>query len=86
MTAPGMARVVDPHTIETRANQRLHADKIIICTGGVNRRLAVPGFELTSTSNRTGRSPASGSRTRPHAFTHGKPRPSAVRRTSPKCP
>jgi hypothetical protein len=30
--------------------------------------------------------PASGSRTRPHAFAHGVSRPSAVRRTSPKCP
>jgi hypothetical protein len=32
-------------------------------------------------SNRTGRSPASGSRTRPHAFAHGWSQPSAVRRT-----
>ena len=30
--------------------------------------------------------PASGSRTRLHAFTHGTSRPSAVRRTSLKCP
>jgi hypothetical protein len=37
-------------------------------------------------SNRTCRSPASGSRTRPHAFTHDGPRPSCVRRTSRKCP
>src|SRR5262249_20514280 len=33
--------------------------------------------------NRTGGSPASGSRTRPHAFAHGTSRPSAVKRTSP---
>src|SRR6476660_7618692 len=33
-----------------------------------------------------GRSPASGSRTRLHAFTHDGPRPSRVRRTSRKCP
>jgi len=45
----GMARFVDPHTIETRSGLRLGADKIIICTGGVNRRLPIPGFELTST-------------------------------------
>ena len=34
----------------------------------------------------TCRFPASGSRTRLHAFAHGTSRPSAVRRTSPKCP
>ena len=45
----GMARFVDPHTIETSAGLRLHADKIIICTGGASRRLPIPGFELTST-------------------------------------
>src|SRR5229473_1679704 len=38
------------------------------------------------THNRTCRSPASGSRTRLHAFTHDASRPSAVKRTSPKCP
>jgi hypothetical protein len=37
-------------------------------------------------SNRTCRSPASGSRPRSHAFTHEGPRPSWVRRTSRKCP
>ena len=37
-------------------------------------------------SNRTCRFPASGSRTKPHAFTHGRSCPSRVRRTSPKCP
>jgi dihydrolipoamide dehydrogenase len=45
----GMARFVEPHTIETCTGLRLHADKIIICTGGVSRRLPIPGFELTST-------------------------------------
>ena len=45
----GSARFVDPHTIETKSGLRLQADKIIICTGGVSRRLPVPGFELTST-------------------------------------
>lgn len=45
----GAARFVDPHTIETKGGLRLQADKIIICTGGVNRRLPIPGFELTST-------------------------------------
>jgi dihydrolipoamide dehydrogenase len=45
----GLARFVDPHAIETTSGGRLEADKIIICTGGVNRRLPIPGFELTST-------------------------------------
>jgi dihydrolipoamide dehydrogenase len=45
----GTARFVDPHTIETHTGLRLHADKIIICTGGVSRRLPIPGFERTST-------------------------------------
>jgi dihydrolipoamide dehydrogenase len=45
----GAARFVDPHTIETEGGLRLQADLIIICTGGVSRRLPVPGFELTST-------------------------------------
>jgi hypothetical protein len=37
-------------------------------------------------TNRTCGSPASGSRTRSHAFTHDGPRPSWVKRTSRKCP
>jgi pyruvate/2-oxoglutarate dehydrogenase complex dihydrolipoamide dehydrogenase (E3) component len=45
----GAARFVDAHTIETQQGERLQADKIILCTGGVSRRLPIPGFELTST-------------------------------------
>lgn len=45
----GPARFVDPHTIETKNGLRLQADKIIICTGGVSKRLPIPGFELTNT-------------------------------------
>ena len=45
----GAAHFVDPHTIETESGLRLQAEKIIICTGGVSRRLPIPGFELTST-------------------------------------
>jgi pyruvate/2-oxoglutarate dehydrogenase complex dihydrolipoamide dehydrogenase (E3) component len=45
----GAARFADPHTIETWSGLRLQAEKIIICTGGVSRRLSVPGFELTAT-------------------------------------
>src|SRR5580692_5884290 len=45
----GVARFADQHTIETERGLRLQAEKIIICTGGVSRRLPVPGFELAST-------------------------------------
>jgi pyruvate/2-oxoglutarate dehydrogenase complex dihydrolipoamide dehydrogenase (E3) component len=45
----GAARFIDPHTIEPTAGLRLQADKIILCTGGVNRRLPIPGIELTGT-------------------------------------
>jgi len=45
----GAARFVDAHTIETERGLRLQADKFIICTGGVSRRLPITGFELTST-------------------------------------
>ena len=45
----GAAHFADPHTIETESGLRLEAEKIIICTGGLSRRLPVPGFELTST-------------------------------------
>src|SRR5512132_4262043 len=39
----GTARFVDPHTIETTSGLRLQAQKIILCTGGLSRRLSVPG-------------------------------------------
>jgi pyruvate/2-oxoglutarate dehydrogenase complex dihydrolipoamide dehydrogenase (E3) component len=45
----GTARFVDPHTIETMSGLRLQADKIILCAGGLSRRLSVPGAELTAT-------------------------------------
>jgi dihydrolipoamide dehydrogenase len=45
----GVARFADPHTIETENGLRLQAEKVILCTGGVSRRLSVPGFELTAT-------------------------------------
>jgi dihydrolipoamide dehydrogenase len=45
----GTARFVDSHTVETESGVRLEAAKVIICTGGVSRRLSVPGFELTAT-------------------------------------
>jgi pyruvate/2-oxoglutarate dehydrogenase complex dihydrolipoamide dehydrogenase (E3) component len=45
----GTARFADPHTIITDTGLRLQADKIIICAGGINRRLVVPGSDLTAT-------------------------------------
>ena len=45
----GNARFADQHTITTEAGLHLQADKIVICVGGVSRRLPVPGFEFTST-------------------------------------
>ncbi len=45
----GVARLADEHTIECENGLRLRTDKIIICAGGVSRRLPVPGFELTNT-------------------------------------
>ena len=45
----GTTRFLDANTIETESGERLRADKILICTGGTSRRLAVPGFELTAT-------------------------------------
>jgi dihydrolipoamide dehydrogenase len=45
----GCARFVDPHTVETATGLTLRAEKIIICTGGVSRRLSVPGSEFTAT-------------------------------------
>jgi pyruvate/2-oxoglutarate dehydrogenase complex dihydrolipoamide dehydrogenase (E3) component len=45
----GDARFVDPHTIESANGLRLQAAKLILCTGGISRRLDVAGFELTST-------------------------------------
>jgi pyruvate/2-oxoglutarate dehydrogenase complex dihydrolipoamide dehydrogenase (E3) component len=45
----GDVRFVDPHTVESENGPRLRAERIIICTGGASRRLAVPGSELTAT-------------------------------------
>jgi dihydrolipoamide dehydrogenase len=45
----GVAHFADEHTIESESGLRLQAEKIIVCTGGVSRRLSVPGFELTNT-------------------------------------
>ena len=45
----GTARFVDPLVIESENGPRVRAANAILCTGGVSRRLPVPGFELTCT-------------------------------------
>src|SRR5215469_13990496 len=45
----GRARLVDPHTVETESGLPFRADKVILCAGGVSRRLPVPGFVFTAT-------------------------------------
>ena len=45
----GPARFGDAHTVESDNAPRLQAGKVVICTGGVSRPLAVPGFALTAT-------------------------------------
>ena len=44
----GVARFTEPCVIESE-HARFHAAKIIICTGGMPRRLDLPGFELACT-------------------------------------
>ncbi len=45
----GAARFTEPHVIECAHAPHLRAAKIIICTGGMSRRLDLPGFELACT-------------------------------------
>src|SRR5262245_48968593 len=45
----GAARFADPESVTTASGLRLQARKFIVCTGGVSRRLPLPGFELTVT-------------------------------------
>lgn len=45
----GIARFTDSNTLETESGMRLRADKFIICTGGMSRRLSVPGAEYCAT-------------------------------------
>ena len=86
-------RVIGPRrTRSTReALKAAHATNPAIQTTGL-LTLAPAGLSpaehasLRWTHNRTCGSPASGSRTRPHAFVHDTSCPSRLRRTSPKCP
>jgi pyruvate/2-oxoglutarate dehydrogenase complex dihydrolipoamide dehydrogenase (E3) component len=45
----GLARFADAHTVESDNAPRLQAGKVVLCTGGTSRPLAVPGFGLTAT-------------------------------------
>jgi pyruvate/2-oxoglutarate dehydrogenase complex dihydrolipoamide dehydrogenase (E3) component len=45
----GPVRFEDAHTIITETGLRLASEKFIVCTGGVSKKLPIPGFEYTST-------------------------------------
>ncbi|HEY2357806.1 MAG TPA: NAD(P)/FAD-dependent oxidoreductase [Phenylobacterium sp.] len=45
----GPLRFVAADTLATAGGERFRADRIILCTGGVSRRLGVPGAELVAT-------------------------------------
>ena len=45
----GAARFAGPHAIVTAGGLRFEAARFILCTGGVSRRPAIPGIELTHT-------------------------------------
>jgi pyruvate/2-oxoglutarate dehydrogenase complex dihydrolipoamide dehydrogenase (E3) component len=45
----GPVRFEDAHTIVTETGLRIESEKFIICTGGVSKKLSIPGFEHTST-------------------------------------
>lgn len=45
----GPVSFVDAHTVTTPTGERFRGDTIILCAGGVSRRLPIPGFELTAT-------------------------------------
>ena len=44
----GAMRFLDAHTIVSETGLKIRGDKIIICTGGIGKRLPIPGFELTA--------------------------------------
>jgi pyruvate/2-oxoglutarate dehydrogenase complex dihydrolipoamide dehydrogenase (E3) component len=45
----GSARFADPNTLQSERAPTIRAAKIIICAGGISRRLDLPGFERTVT-------------------------------------
>lgn len=44
----GKLRFVDAHTLIAETGERFAADQVILCVGGVVRRLAVPGAEMVA--------------------------------------
>lgn len=45
----GKAHFLDAHRVQTDAGLIVAADKFIVCTGGTNKTLPIPGFDLLST-------------------------------------
>ena len=45
----GVVRFADAQTIEGQNGLRLQTRSVVVCTGGVSRKLTVPGSELTAT-------------------------------------
>jgi pyruvate/2-oxoglutarate dehydrogenase complex dihydrolipoamide dehydrogenase (E3) component len=45
----GTVRFADPNTLESASGLRWSGDRIVLCTGGMSRRLSVPGAELGAT-------------------------------------
>jgi dihydrolipoamide dehydrogenase len=45
----GTVRFVDPRTVESEIGPRVSGERILLCTGGISRRLSVPGSELVAT-------------------------------------
>jgi len=44
----GTVRFLDAHTVEAENGLRARAERILLCAGGIGRRLAVPGAERTA--------------------------------------
>ncbi|HET9252824.1 MAG TPA: NAD(P)/FAD-dependent oxidoreductase [Candidatus Eisenbacteria bacterium] len=45
----GTVRFTDSHTVESEGGLRLSGERIVLCAGGISRRLRVPGSELVAT-------------------------------------
>lgn len=45
----GVVRFADAQTVEATNGLRLQTRSVVVCTGGVSRKLTVPGSELTAT-------------------------------------
>lgn len=45
----GLTRFVSPHMLGSERGAVCRADRVVLCTGGVSRRLSLPGSELTAT-------------------------------------